>query len=122
MNGATGIATNVDVTVTFSEPVNVADTWFQILCSTSGTRDTTNTVVTGGPTIFTINPTTDFAGGETCAVTIFAAQITDQDTGDPPDGMAVNYVFSFTMDAAPSVTTASPFTARRAWRLRRISS
>ena len=38
-------------------------------------------------------------------VTIFAAQITDQDSNDPPDNMAANFVFSFTMDAAPAVDT-----------------
>jgi hypothetical protein len=41
-------------------------------------------------------------------VTIFAAQVTDQDTNDPPDNMAANFVFAFTMDTAPAVTTTVP--------------
>ena len=41
--------------------------------------------VSGGPTTFTLDPTADFAGGETCTVTIVAASVTDQDTHDPPE-------------------------------------
>ena len=60
-----------------------------------------------GPTTFTIDPT-DFANGELCTVTVFAAQITDQDANDPPENMAANFVFSFTIDNPPSVTTTIP--------------
>src|SRR5258705_960178 len=107
-NGATDQTTNTDVTVTFSEPVNVTGNWFQIVCGSSGTRNVADTVVTGGPATFTINPNTDFTAGEPCTVTIFAAQVTDQDTNDPPDNMAANFVFSFTMDLAPTVNATTP--------------
>src|SRR5689334_10238950 len=107
-NGATNQPNNTNITVTFSEPVNVTGNWFQIVCTSSGTRNVADTVVTGGPTTFTINPNTDFTQGESCTVTIFAAQVTDQDSNDPPDNMAANFVFSFTMDAAPSVTATTP--------------
>ncbi len=106
-NGATQVANNTNVTVTFSEPVNVAGNWFSIVCATSGTHDTGNSAVSGGPTTFTINPT-DFANGELCTATIFAAQVTDQDSNDPPDNMTANFVFTFTIDQAPSVTTTTP--------------
>ncbi len=107
-NGATGVAANTDVTITFSEPVDVTGNWFQIVGATSGTRNVADTVVTGGPTTFTINPNVDFASGELVTVTVFAAQVADQDTGDPPDNMAANFVFSFTIDQAPSVTATIP--------------
>ena len=109
-NGATNQATNTDITVTFSEPVNVTGNWFTIVCTSSGTRNVADTVVTppSPATSFTINPNTDFTGGETCTVTIVAAQVTDADTVDPPDNMAANFVFSFTMDAAPTVTATVP--------------
>src|SRR4029078_9554440 len=107
-NGATQIANNTNITLTFSEPVNVTGNWFQIVGSTSGTRNVADTVVTGGPTTFSINPNVDFAAGETVTVTVFAAQVTDQDTNDPPDNMAANFVFSFTIDQAPSVTAPTP--------------
>jgi methionine-rich copper-binding protein CopC len=107
-NGATQVAANTNLTITFSEPVDVTGNWFQIVGATSGTRNVADTVVTGGPTTFTINPNTDFASGELVTVTVFAAQVTDQDTGDPPDNMAANFVFSFTIDQAPSVTATTP--------------
>ncbi|MCA1578040.1 MAG: Ig-like domain-containing protein [Acidobacteria bacterium] len=107
-NGATQVAANTNLTLTFSEPVDVTGNWFQIVGATSGTRNVADTVVTGGPTTFTINPNIDFASGELVTVTVFAAQVTDQDTGDPPDNMAANFVFSFTIDQAPSVTATTP--------------
>src|SRR5678809_444365 len=107
-NGAVNQATNTNVDVTFSEPVNVTGNWFQIVCTTSGTRNVADTVVTGGPTTFTINPNTDFTQGESCTVTVFAAQVTDQDSDDPPDNMAANFVFSFSTEAAPTVNATTP--------------
>ena len=108
-NGATGIAINSNVTITFSEPVNVTGNWFQIACPNSGTRNVSDTVVSGGPTTFTINPNADFANGEVCTVTVSASQVTDQDSGDPPDNMDANFVFSFTtVDVAPTVTATTP--------------
>src|SRR5215217_3367515 len=107
-NGAVNQATNANIDVTFSEPVNVTGNWFQIVCTVSGTRNVADTVVTGGPTTFTINPNTDFTQGESCTVTIVAAQVTDQDSNDPPDNMAANFVFGFSMDAAPSITATTP--------------
>jgi methionine-rich copper-binding protein CopC len=107
-NGATQQANNTNVTITFSEPVNVTGNWFQLVGATSGTRNVADTVVTGGPTTFTINPNVDFTNGELVTVTVFAAQVTDQDSADPPDNMAANFVFSFTIDQAPSVTSTVP--------------
>ena len=107
-NGATQQANNTNVTITFSEPVDVTGNWFQIVGATSGTRNVADTVVTGGPTTFTINPNVDFTNGELVTVTVFAAQVADQDANDPPHNMAANFVFSFTIDQAPSVTTTVP--------------
>ena len=107
-DGANNAATDGNLTITFSEPVNVTGNWFQIVCSVTGTRNVADTVVSGGPTVFTINPTVDFAGGESCTVTVFAAQVADQDVTDPPDNMAVNYVFSYSTDAAPTVSSTTP--------------
>ena len=108
-NGAVNQAINTNVTITFSEAVNVTGNWFQIVCGTSGTRNVADTAVTGGPTTFTINPNTDFVASETCTVTVFAAQVADQDANDPPDNMTANFVFSFsTVDAPPTVTATTP--------------
>jgi methionine-rich copper-binding protein CopC len=107
-NGATDQAANVNVTVTFDEAVNVTGNWFDIVCGTSGTHDTGNSLVSGGPLTFTINPSSELAEGESCTATIYAAGVTDQDGNDPPDNMAADYVFGFSVDEAPEVATTTP--------------
>src|SRR5204862_2408139 len=79
-----------------------------INCATSGLRNVSDTVVTGGPITYSINPNTDFAEGELCTVTVAAAQVTDTDLADPPDQMAADYPFSFTTTSAPTVTATTP--------------
>jgi len=91
-DNATDIPVDANISVTFSEPVTVSDASFQISCATSGTHAFT---LSGGPSTYTLNPTTDFTQGEVCTVTVVAAQVTDQDgTADP---MAADYVFDFTV-------------------------
>ncbi|HET6701119.1 MAG TPA: lamin tail domain-containing protein, partial [Gemmatimonadaceae bacterium] len=51
--GASGVALDANISVTFSEPVSVAGAWFSIGCGTSGSHSAT---VTGGPTVFTLDP------------------------------------------------------------------
>jgi len=92
-------ATNVDpttnISVTFSEAVNAGSSSFTIVCTTTGSHAAT---VSGGPTTFTINPDTDFGDNESCTVSVLAAQVTDQDASDPPDQMAADFVWSFSME------------------------
>jgi len=96
---------STNLTVTFDEAVNATGSSFTISCTTSGAH---TFALSGGPTTFTLDPTVDFTGGETCTVTVVAAQVTDADAGDPPDNMVANYVFSFGVDAAPSVSSTTP--------------
>src|ERR687884_1052426 len=97
-DGAANVALSSNVTITFTEAVNVTGSWFSISCGSSGSHTAT---VSGGPTTFTLDPDSDFTGSETCTVTVFAANVTDQDATDPPDNMAANYVFSFATVAPP---------------------
>ncbi|MHB0923932.1 MAG: ExeM/NucH family extracellular endonuclease [Bellilinea sp.] len=90
-NGATNVPVSSDITITFSEPVNIIDPWFDLTCSTSGT---VLADVSGGPTIFTLDPVADFVN-ETCTLTVYAAQVSDQDSDDPPDVMAADYTITF---------------------------
>ncbi|MBI5029538.1 MAG: ExeM/NucH family extracellular endonuclease [Chloroflexi bacterium] len=92
-NAAANVALNANITVNFSEPVNVSGTWFTLSCSSSGIH---SAVATGGPTIFTLNPDTDFVVAETCTLTIVASQVKDQDALDPPDNMLADYSGTFT--------------------------
>ncbi|HSB37510.1 MAG TPA: lamin tail domain-containing protein, partial [Gaiellaceae bacterium] len=96
--GAAGVGVATNVSITFSEPVNVTGSWFSISCGTSGSHTAT---VSGGPTTFTLDPDTDLAAGESCTVTITAVDVTDQDTNDPPDTMAADFAFGFTTETAP---------------------
>ncbi len=100
-NGATGVSRTANISVTFSEPVTVADGWYSISCP-SGVH---TAVVTGGPTTYTLDPATDFDLSETCTVTITAVNVGDVDTIDPPDTMAADYVFSFTTAGPPPPPT-----------------
>jgi len=112
LSDATEVATDANVTINFSEAVDVADSWYAISCATSGDH---TAAVTGGPQSYLLDPATDFAAGELCTVTVTAADVTDQDTIDPPDAMASDYVWSFTTAAAapvnepPTVSAGGPY-------------
>jgi hypothetical protein len=92
VDGATDFPINGNLTVTFSEPVDVTDPWFDLSCSVSGTVPA---IYSGGPTTFTLDPAVPLVGGETCTLTVLAGQVKDQDTNDPPDNMVVNFTVGF---------------------------
>jgi hypothetical protein len=85
---------NANLSVTFSEPVNVAGAWFSISCSVTGAH---SAVAAGGPTTFSLDPDVDFMAGESCTLTIHAAGVADQDAEDPPDLMAADASIGFTV-------------------------
>ena len=90
--GGTDVAGNANVQITFSEPVDLAAGSVSVTCATSGAHAGTVSAVRRS---YTFDPTVDFAGGESCTVTVAAAGVTDQDAVDPPNAMAADYVFSF---------------------------
>ena len=90
--GATNVARDANVSITFSEPVTVTDPWYSISCATSGLHTATQS---DDGTTFTLDPTTNFASSEQCTVTVTAANVADQDTSDPPDHPTADYTFSF---------------------------
>jgi predicted extracellular nuclease len=92
-DGAADIPLNANMSVTFNEPVNVSGSWFDITCSVSGAH---SGVASGGPTTFTINPNSDFVGGETCTFKVLAPNVSDQDSNDPPDTMVFDFTVGFT--------------------------
>ncbi|MBN1965421.1 MAG: Ig-like domain-containing protein, partial [Anaerolineae bacterium] len=94
LDSATNVPLNSDIAINFSEPVTVTAPWFTIACSVSGGH---SAVVSGGPQSYTLNPDADFAYGDTCTVTVLAAQVVDQD--GTPTPMAADYVFSFSTPA-----------------------
>ncbi|HKZ84769.1 MAG TPA: ExeM/NucH family extracellular endonuclease [Anaerolineae bacterium] len=102
-NGATDFPIDANLTVTFSEPVNVTSSWFELSCSVSGIVSTT---FSGGPTTFTLDPGVSLVDGENCTLTVFANQVSDQDGNDPPDNMVMNFTVGF----SPFDVCATSFT------------
>ncbi len=90
VNGTPNVALNANLTINFNEPVTLGGSWVDLSCTTSGT---VTAVTTGGPQSYTLNPTSDFVSGETCTVTVFANQVSDQD--GTIDNMTSDYSFSF---------------------------
>src|ERR1044071_5225511 len=94
-NGANNVPTNTNITVNFSEPVNATTSTFVIECPTGSPQ--AYTLSASPAAAFTLDPVADLPAGTTCTVTVVANQISDADTFDPPDQMAANYVFSFSL-------------------------
>jgi uncharacterized protein len=96
--GAANVSVDSNITVGFSEPVDVSGAWYSISCTSSGAHTAT---VSGGGMSFTLDPDADFAIAETCTVTIVGANVSDQDTNDPPDTMAGDDTWTFSTVAPP---------------------
>jgi predicted extracellular nuclease len=84
--------TGAEVTVTFSEAVDIAGGATTLLCTESGDVPV---AVTGGPDTYRLTPTTDLVDGESCSLTIAGAGVTDVDTNDPPDVMAADVTATY---------------------------
>jgi predicted extracellular nuclease len=91
-DGASSVALNSNITIVFSETVNVVGSWFTLSCSLSGAH---SAVASGGPTTFILDPDVDFVDGDVCTLTVLASQVTDVDNNDPPDNMSVNFTASY---------------------------
>ena len=70
-DGENDVPLDSNVTVTFSDAVTPT---FGISCAASGAHAFTQT---GGPTEFTLDPTTNFSQGETCTVTVHTDDLDD---------------------------------------------
>ncbi len=95
--GATNVAINTNLTITFSEPVNATGIWLSLVGQMSGSHGAN---VSGGPVSYTIDPDRDFASGESVTVTVFATRVSDQDT--TPNNLAADFSFNFTIASGGS--------------------
>jgi predicted extracellular nuclease len=100
-DNASGVAPDADITISFSEPVNVTGEWFQVFCGTTGVHAAS---ASGGPQTFTLDPAVDFAPNETCGVRVIHTAVTDQDDNDPPDTMEADKNITFVTAALPPAT------------------
>ncbi len=97
-NGAPHAPRDATIQVTFTEPVDVFDPWFDVACSATGHH--TDATFAGTGRDHYITPNVNFQAGETCTVTIMASQVHDQDLDDGApntDTLRANYVWSFTV-------------------------
>ena len=106
---ATGVSLSAAVTVTFSEPVALADGALGLGCERSGEHPTT---AQGDGQTFTFTPDAPFAPGERCTALLRQEAIVDQDDDDPPDHMAFDFSWSFNTSPPPLlINELDPLTA-----------
>ncbi|MBK9654221.1 MAG: Ig-like domain-containing protein [Rhodanobacteraceae bacterium] len=97
---------DTNLRLSFSEAVNPTANWASLTCVTSGTQSVGGgtLAVTAADPVFTLNPVTNLTPGESCTLTVFAAQVDDDDAIDPPGNLAADAVYTFAVrDAAPQV-------------------
>ncbi len=102
-NGATGVAVDANISLSFSEDVANPTNAFVLNCNTTGNL---TLALTGGPQDFVLDPTENLGANDTCSMTVLASKI--HDLGPAQKGMTNNYVWAFsTAPADPS--TIPPF-------------
>ncbi|MFN0095682.1 MAG: Ig-like domain-containing protein [Dehalococcoidia bacterium] len=104
-DGADHVAADATVSVTFSEAVTLDAGAIAVSCTASGAHPG---ALSGGPLTHTFTPDAMFSPGESCTVTVDGDLVHDADTDDPPDLMAGDYLFSFTVEKAPAVASSDP--------------
>ncbi|MGE5601592.1 MAG: ExeM/NucH family extracellular endonuclease [Nitrososphaerales archaeon] len=93
--GATNVARDAVLIVTFSEAVTLEPAGCEIQCDLGGTHYLTSGAITGGPDYYTIDPDFQFFADDSCRMTIDADAVHDNDSADPPDGLPTDYVVDF---------------------------
>lgn len=91
------------MTVDFSEPVDVTGNWFDITCASSGQHNDATVASYNSSKGYHITPNTGFQFGEQCTVTIFHANVHDQDLDDSSpdtDTLFADHSWTFTVVAA----------------------
>jgi predicted extracellular nuclease len=101
--GATQVALNANVAITFNKPVTVNASSFGISCATSGVQAFT---LGGSADAYTLDPNASLPVNELCTVTVVASQVAE--VANPAVKMAADYVFSFT--TFDGVACQQPFT------------
>jgi hypothetical protein len=95
-DGDSDVLPTESITINFSEIVNATTNSFTIECPAPGNLQSYS-LSSSPASSFTLTPNSNLPAGTTCTVTVIAAQITDVDAGDPPDNLAADFTFSFTL-------------------------
>jgi len=99
------------MSVDFSEPVDVTGNWFDITCAGSGQHNSATVASYNSAKGFHITPNNGFAFGEQCTVTIFHANVHDQDLDDSSpntDTLFADHSWTFTVVAAGAPAPQPP--------------
>lgn len=107
-NDATGVPVDARVTIRYSEPVNATASAYTLAC-TGTTR--AYTLEGNGSAIHVLRPNATLPPAARCTVSVVATQISDVDNIDPPDNMAADFSFSFTV-AEQTTLTIEPVSTR----------
>ena len=105
-DGASGVAANATLSITFSEPVTIDAGSVVLVCASV---DQGASVAAGPDTTFTLDYGPPLPDGAACTITIVAAGVRDVD--DPPDPPAGDIEIDFTValaDPCAGVVTAIP--------------
>ncbi|HET9635918.1 MAG TPA: DNA/RNA non-specific endonuclease [Gemmatimonadaceae bacterium] len=94
------------ITVSFSEPVNLAANWLSVSCTATSSHSGS---VSGGPSAYTVSNLGEFAPGESCSAAIPSAAVSDVDSDDPPDNMTADYAWTFKVGGQPIVLPDTRF-------------
>lgn len=94
-SGATDVAPGTNISVSFSEPVNVDAAAITLECP-AGTPIAFSASAAAGITSLTLDPTASLPAGVTCALTIPAGAVRDVDGNDPPDTLVATFTTGFT--------------------------
>ena len=104
---ATTAPRDANITITFTEPVDVTGAWFNISCASSGLHNEA-TIGTAGDA-WIIVPNATFVPGEQCTGTIYRTLVHDRDLDDSApntDTLHADYTWTFSIatGAAPAYT------------------
>lgn len=111
-DGDVNISPDTTITVTFTEPVNVTTSSFDLECPSGGAA-LPYTIGGDGTATITLTPDADLPSGTVCEVTVKGNQVQDVDTNDGPNFMPGQYVFDFEIgiqavaDSLTSTTTGN---------------
>ena len=96
-DGASNVAANATLSVTFSESVTLADSTILLSCDDTGVP----VIVQSGPaTTFELVYTPPLPDGGSCVITVNDTGVSDVDTEDPPENMLADVSIDFTVVAS----------------------
>ena len=96
-NGASNVVVSSNVTVNFSEAVDVAAGAITVECP-AGNLVASNAVANNVSSVL-IDPASDLPFSTICVINVAASGVSDEDTNDPPDNMDADFISSFSTTA-----------------------